>query len=974
MFWLKVILYSMVLALAGCGGDSAPNNDNPGGSGGGGTEVTPPTIPPSSKSIRATDFNKKVTVNSNVEQVNVNLSIFVSSLSSEKITLEAVEPVSKSALCQVLDVNETMLQFSISPNNATGCIYKYTVSNDSEFASGYANIVVSAPSNSLQNRTKAMTSSELPPLEHNMVLDESLSINLVNDGVVDTSGMTHPLFSESVITYGNGNAVLQENGQFDYKAISTGSTFISYYILDDMNTFSPDDDIVYQGNITINVSGSDNTPPTTVKVEDLSPVVIGAGESTDIDILAYPTDSGKISLINDVDSDELQLIFVNAENIDAYIETVDLNNVKNTTFKIKGLSKGSYLIDYVIYDHNKNGIAHGKIPINVTDTLTGKIGFFLEGYIKLFKDGTLGVVPNSSSYNLPEIIKNANEQLTEKGLEATEILNVGMGLFWVKTDNPVYSLIIGTQRSDLLENVKVVYGNSFSANRSDSENIVLLHFNDKHVESYAQIYYMNSNLIPTVVEQFNALPLEERSNIERLVRFNYSLIAFYYTDGRARVLAISYDYPTDTAKSIWLDSSLDSDLVNFSSCLLSKSGQEAQKYTKLGVDAATILFTDNTTCSYAKLPSISDHFAQLSNINETSSVVDIKHLSLNSSPTALLTENNELFVANNYFEPWKKVSDNVTNFDVNGSLVVYRTTDKNIHLYRNKRCVKFMSISPPSETSSPDCSEGADISPNLNLLPKNYGQDVKFYKLTSDVIGLLYNDGSLAFISARGYQKVDGNYAWLIGDKNKASAGNYFDRASWYQGNNLFAAYNLSTSQWEIFNPLEGWNGEFQCSFDPSLLKSEENVVDIFIMNGIYPLDGSTQPCPIYIFKDNGTQMNEALNTYAYPKDKFDDNPFFLPLMDIDGDGMSNDLEKNQCKSSQSLIDKTHHSDWCSSPALADSDFDDVADRFENEYSSEGHLRYLSDSSHLMFEPLSLAPKDAYKDINGNGLADWLEE
>ncbi len=39
MYWLKVIFYSIILTLAGCGGDSAPNDNNSGGSDGGGTEV-----------------------------------------------------------------------------------------------------------------------------------------------------------------------------------------------------------------------------------------------------------------------------------------------------------------------------------------------------------------------------------------------------------------------------------------------------------------------------------------------------------------------------------------------------------------------------------------------------------------------------------------------------------------------------------------------------------------------------------------------------------------------------------------------------------------------------------------------------------------------------------------------------------------------------------------------------------------------
>lgn len=968
MFWLKVILYSMLLALAGCGGDSAPNNDNSGGS----TEVTPPTIPPSSKSIRAADFSKKIEVNSNVEQVNVNLSIFVSSLSSENITLEAVEPASKSALCQVLDVNETMLQFSISPNNASGCIYKYTVSDGSELASGYANIVVSAPSSSLQSRTKAMTSSELPPLEHNMVLGESLSINLVDDAIVDTSGMTHPLFSESVITYGNGNAVLQEDGQFDYKAISTGSTFISYYILDDMNTFSPNDDIVYQGNMTIIVSGSDNAPPTTIKAKE--PIVIGAGESAEVDILAFPTSSGDISLVNDVDGDELQLVFVNAENIEAYIEPGNLNDVKNTKLTIKGLSKGSYLVDYVIYDHNKDGAAHGQIPVNVTDTLAGKITYSQEGYVKLFKDGTLGSNPISSR-ELSQNIESINLDMKSKGIIAQSVHSIGMALLWVKTNDASISYIVGNRGFDVFKNIKVIYGGSFYSNRIDASNIVYILFEDNHVESYSQIYYMSSTVAEETPKAFNNIPLRERSNIRSIQYFSYSLLRINYNTGESRLLSLAYNWGNHKVDIDWFDATSEPEKYKFYQCMLSHN--PSQYIIESGTVNIVTLNQDQSSCLYfdsvySKTPL--SFFQFIVNINKTDPIVDIKHLFLSRSPAAFLTQSGFLYVAANSLNSWKKVSEQVIDYSINASSVVYRLENDDIGIYVTTRCVGGMHTTPPNEASSTNCDKTngkADISPFIKALPKGYNKNVKFYILSSDVIALIYNNGELAFISARGYKKYLGNYSWLISDRIVSSDGSNFNKGPWYQGSNLFAAYNKTMKEWELFKPLEGWNGEFECSFDTSLLNLE-GVIDIQLFSP--RLLAKTKVCPVYIFKNNGTQLNKLLNSVAYPLDRFEDSIYLSPLIDIDNDGISNKLELNLCKSSRTSEDMSHAYYWCSFASLADSDFDDVADSFENKYSSADHFRYLSDSSHLMFEPLSLAPKDAYKDINGNGLADWLED
>ncbi len=967
MFWLKVVLYSMILVLTGCGGDSAPNNDNSGGlNGGDDIEITPPTIPPSSEIIRAMDFSKRVDVNPNIEQVNINLSIFVSSLPSEEITLESIAPVSLSELCQVLDVNETMLQFSISPRNASGCIYKYTVSNGFEFASGYANITVSAPLNGLQNQTKntSLAPFELPSFEYNMSLGDELNINLVTDGVVNTDGMVNPRFSESVVTYGNGNATLQESGQFVYEAISVGTTLIHYYILDDLNTFSSSDDVIYHGKITISVSGNNNVPPTTLK--DIPPIELKVGEDVDLDILAYPTEGGDISLISDVDGDELQLIFVSADNIDAHIDAVDLNNIKNTKLKIKGIVKGSFTIDYVVYDHNRDGVAHGQIPVYVSDSLSGKVKFFLEGYVKLFTDGTLGVVPNSTSYKLKEIIADANNKLAKKGLKATNILSVGMGLFWVQTDSPRHSLIIGTQRADLLEDVKTVYGKSFYSQRQDANNIAFILFNDNHVESYAQNYYMSSSVLNDLPDAFNNLPLNDRSDVKKITYYTFELIKIEYNNGSQRVLSLN-----NTSDLEWFENNPDKDKKEFATCLINNT--TAQMYYYRGVDTYLTINTNGSQCEYLTAhTSVESNFKKLSSINKEESIVDLMFDQSRDRPTAVLTKKRNLWVAKGYKNNnlWERISENVVDFSANRSSVVYRLSDGTISIKTYATCVYGMKSL--TEDGSSECEiNGADISPKLDKAPSGYEKNVQFYKLSGDVIGLLYNDGSLAFISARGYKKEPGTYSWLIADENFATTGDRFDKPIWYQGNNLFAAYNLTLSKWEIFNPLEGWNGEFQC-VPPSNL-DDENIVDAVIMSGMTPSDGTEEPCPIYLFKNNGTQLNSNLTSLAYPMDRFSDSEYYSPLPDIDNDGISNTIEKKQCQSPQISIDKKHHHYWCETPALADSDFDDVNDAFENEYSTGDNLRYLSDSSHLMFEPLHIAPKDAFKDMNGNDIEDWLE-
>lgn len=977
---LNVIVCLLILMLSGCGGESVPSDGETGGGNGGGTISPPPVVPPSSESIRAVNFHKTLPLNPKVSRVNINLSVFVHNESAHSRYLDSVTPMSNSSLCQVVDIEGKMLQFSVSPQNASGCVYKYTVSNGDETSTAYANVVVSADPQGLQAKRQKSTAPSLLllPIEHNMALHDSLSVNLVDDGFVDTSGMTHPLFSEAVVTYGNGNAILKENGQFDYEAVSVGTTQITYYILDDRNTLDDGDDVVYRGTITISVSGNDNTPPQTLDKDTLTPVSIGVGEESTIDILSYPSEDGNIPLVTDVEGDELQLVFVSSENIDAYIEPVKLEDVTNTTFKIKGLERGDYLIDYVVYDHNEDGVAHGQIPVTVTDTLTGEIAFSLEGYLKLFKDGTLGVVPNSNSYDLDAIVKDANDILKANNVEATKMSSVGMGLYWINTTDKDLSVIVGTSEAKLFNRVKQVYGGGFYSMRNDGSNIVYLLFNDGHVESYSQRYYMNTNIVTQFPDVFNDLPLEERSNVESITYYTYSLVKFKYSDGKERVLSFSFDFDTTTSSSKWLDESLDVNDINFGDCLVNNKVE--QTYYRNGVEAYLMINSDSgrdSSCFLSQEGSVTSNFEQLKEINDNEGVVDMKFLSLSSSPSAVLTKDNKLYIANNYFESWSETALDVVNFTVNASSVIYRHSDDKINIYSTKRCVSGFTLDDEEalETSSSECQEGeADISPNLDNLPIGYDENVRFYKVTSDAIGLLYNDGSLAFITARGYVKVNGNYSWLSGDVNISSVGIYFDKNSWYQGSNLFSAYNIEESKWELFNPLEGWNNEFQCVIEDNVLNSD-GLVDVVILNGIFPLDGSEQPCPVYAFYDNGTQGNEALNTYAYPIDKFQDSQYYLPLTDIDNDGIDNMLELGMCVSQQAGVDKKHHNYWCSSPALSDSDFDGVADAFEESYSEDDVLRYLTDSSHLMLSlPLSIAPKDAFKDINDNGLADWLEE
>lgn len=361
MYWLKVILYSMILVLTGCGGDSAPSNNQDGG----GTGVVPPAIIPDSESIQTMDFSLLVESSLITKYKTLDISPYIFSKNSTHPRL--AEVLSLNENCLVQEINTDNLTFTFSTKHYGECLFRYSVSIKNENESAIARVIVSpsSPGNTNTYWGSLPIGNELDAISKSTSLGDDLSFFLPTEPEIasELTAMVNPKFSESTIAYGNGVATLTEEGQFSFNAVATGVTLINYYILDDKNTpTTAYDDEIYVGQVWISVSGTTNAPPT---AKDVSyDKVLLPDSVTEFDISNFP-DIG--SLISDVDADdELQLVDIHAE--DVFVSLSAPYDVTNTSFKVQipsSIDKGrhSTTVFYTVYDHNEGGIAQGRIEI-----------------------------------------------------------------------------------------------------------------------------------------------------------------------------------------------------------------------------------------------------------------------------------------------------------------------------------------------------------------------------------------------------------------------------------------------------------------------------------------------------------------------------------------------------------------------------------------------------------------------------------
>ncbi|MCG9702278.1 Ig-like domain-containing protein [Vibrio natriegens] len=368
MKWFKLLFFALTLTLFGCGGGDEPSNTGTG-------DITPPIVQPADGTLKAMSASLATPLRDTNTITTVSLRPYVWSKDHQSLTLTDIKTLSSNSACQVTDIQAERLTFSLPANHSGACLYRYTVTDpNQQQASGVIRLVIS-PATTGARFSPLPVGNELDDINQSTTLGNTLTLDLSTDPAIasDVAGMSHPLFSETTIINGSGNATLTQGGQFSFQAIATGSTEVMYTILDDQYTEDTSDDEVYVGRILISVSGSTNTPPTADNGVLSTPVA--PGDEIEIDVADFP-DAADGTLIHDSDAsllhkEPLQLVHVQADGAFVTLSTPD--DVTNTKFKVQAptlLGEGYQLsiVHYTVYDHNEDGVAQGNIRL-----LTGKV-------------------------------------------------------------------------------------------------------------------------------------------------------------------------------------------------------------------------------------------------------------------------------------------------------------------------------------------------------------------------------------------------------------------------------------------------------------------------------------------------------------------------------------------------------------------------------------------------------------------------
>ncbi|MCD1416900.1 Ig-like domain-containing protein [Vibrio parahaemolyticus] len=373
MKWFKLLLFTLTLTLFGCGGGDDNATSNSGNSGGG--DITPPIVQPVDGTLKAMSVSLATPVReaNSAALTTLSLQPYVWSKDNKTLSLADVKALSDTSACQVANIQAERLSFSLPANHSGACLYRYTVTDQSQQATGVIRLLIS-PNSTGVRFNPLPAGNELSDINQSLSLGDTLSLDLSTDPAIasEVTGMNHPQFSATTIVSGSGSATLTPEGQFSYQAIAPGATEVMYYILDDQYTENVQDDEVYIGRVLISVSGSTNTPPTADNGVLLTPIV--PGSAIEIDVANFP-DAPDGTLIHDSDAsllhkEPLQLVSVQAEG--AFVALSAPDDVTNTKFNVQAptfLGEGYHLtiVHYAIYDHNEDGVAQGNIRL-----LTGK--------------------------------------------------------------------------------------------------------------------------------------------------------------------------------------------------------------------------------------------------------------------------------------------------------------------------------------------------------------------------------------------------------------------------------------------------------------------------------------------------------------------------------------------------------------------------------------------------------------------------
>lgn len=965
---LKAIIVCSVLLLAACGGDDNANSNN-------GGDVTPPEIEIENENVTVMvmDFRTIVPVNSRVKRINLNLSTYVLSTKKAPLTLESISSLSNDARCEILDFDPDIFQITVSPKAAGVCYYHYAVTDGTELTSGTGSIIVTAKApEEVTSRFSLLPNIEnsLPQIQREMKEGETLSLDLGVELAAELGGMSNPQFLEATVTNGNGTPKLTTEGILTYEAISIGATFINYYVLDNNDPDDPNDDVVYTGRIIIDVSGGDLPV-----IDILNPAAdwrYPLNELITIDVRKFEIQAGLfIDLLQGSDDDDnLQLIDVSVEGTSIFVglpqykEGTDLCPspqtavtclIQNTAFQFVGTKIGPHDITYTIYNHSRKEVKTGIITVTSGVSLSGSVSYSLAGYLKLFKDGTVGgSALKNGDMDITESLRELSKEIdATEGLKALSIKNVSMYSFAILLSDGRYAFIGyngsssgGSPPLFYLDDVKNIYSKGYMLDRYLGTDVFFVVDNDKKLKAYSQLGYRNFSKVVAMVKKVNGLNLQ---NVKDLIMVDFGKFFISFTNGDESKV-YSLDYQSDDKIDVY------SKKLSEIDCLPSDMSKIKTFYTHDSQDDFGVIFKDDVCI--IDLGVKHNNKLALDSLKTLAKNEGILFYEQAERISGVITNNYSLWVNHSKYNSdnlplpidseFEKIESTPTmQFSLGATFIFYRKADGTV----NGKSFAHM-------VNGGD-SGRRNIAPVFDEIPSN----VKFYVVGSDSVAYIKWDGSLGFISNRtAADPIKGDWVWLKGDRNVAWGDN-FSGSSAYQGSNAFVAFDRDSNKYRYFSPMGDWEGAFTCKFNFDSV-DVDNLLDPEIMTG-YQVKG-VDDCSVLLFNQDGTQGNLELK--SYPSDKF--TPIkntYYPLTDLDNDGFSNVLETDLCKKSD--VNVLAQKYWCGFPSQNDSDWDQVDDDFEVKYGNSEKTK--NSNIKNSFPDSYFDVVDTFKDINLDGIPDW---
>ena len=964
LFFKYISLAVFTAVLFGC---ESEGNSTP-------EPITPPTPPPIiDAQLSAMDFHTSVQFSQKNQPLTFNISNYVAYSKANHIRLKNIEVLSDSQTCQISNINAEQQSFTIRPNKAGSCDYRYTISSKGEEKSAWASITFSAVQGvqtARNDHQQIPKDNLLPDINKATSVGETITFSVYDELSSELLAMNHPVFETSTMVAGSGLAFITEEGDFNYYAVDIGLTKVSYSVVDNNG-------LAFTGLINIDVSGDINTAP--IANDATYDRTQGVGSELTLDIMNFP---GFGPLVEDTEGDRIQLVSIQAFN--AEVKLADANDVTNTSFTFRGDSKAIYTVNYTVYDHEVDGISSGTITIETDYIREGVLEFSFNGFIKLFGDGELGAAGRNTL--MRPFKDDLIPYMQDNALYATVLKNIGFGNYKIDMSSENGGgdkIILFTADNALQEGIEniitlpassqIYYGLTYADRILGYGGLVFEVTAAGDLNVFNQIYGTSNTSYKKLTDKINALNL---TDVKKVESFGPLSVVVFFNDDTATYYSIYVPDGTLVVKD-WTPK-----IGKVSQCWDAPNGgqQVGTTYCIKYDQSGDVFWLSESSLDHDKGNNFYIKF--LKNL-KNKQVKIVKTTQVNQG-IAALTDKGDLYVSfngkdadGNTYAGGKRVARRVMSYQQASNYVTYMhmveddyRADKNnssSNESRDSYYLEFNGYAQFHREKLPDSEGGKTLVMTLDFRKISHSnrKKVKFYENTANAVALLIDD-ELKILTHKGLKKYGGrdHHNNIIGDSGN-SFGVYTATAG--QGRSTFFARGNKTAHqdhWELYSPLEELDSSLTCDNKPK----HGEVSYPYILTGCTYLD----------FKMNGAVIaSPDSNISVYPEVRFANEDasgnVYPDLVDLDKDGLSTESEIKEC-----LANRTEYHagdiEYCSQPILSDSDADDVLDSFEflHQDKGAGKGNYHSRYSNIVgdYHDNTIAPVDGNKDIDNNGQLD----